>query len=368
VGAEYHLLKVIRHLDRNRFLPFVGCLKNRNGIGAQIEQLGIPVYDFSVDQIYHPRVLYQGHRLRALLRQYRIHILHTYLDSANVFGPLQALPLSRELKVIISRRDDGFGLSQRLALLQRWLAVVRVDLVTTVSEHIRRMTIKEWRLPPHKVVAIHNGVALPGTTAKVSLKQFRADWNLPTTARIIACVGRLNPVKGLDLLLGAAPFILAHFPDVFFFLIGEGKAKTSLRQQIENLGIADRVIFTGHQNELSNFYRAMDVLVNSSYTEGISNSILEAMSYGKAVVAAAVGGTPEIIEHGRTGLLFRARDPEILAGLLIQLLAQPEWLQELGTAASERIKQQFSIAQMMAKLQVQYLRLVNQNEKPVIHE
>jgi len=92
------------------------------------------------------------------------------------------------------------------------------------------------------------------------------------------------------------------------------------------------------------------------------------MSYGKVVVATAVGGTPEIIEHGRSGLLYCSRDPEILAGLIIQLLLLPDWMQELGGAARQRMQQQFSLAQMMKKLQAQYLDLVAEKERPAVYE
>jgi glycosyltransferase involved in cell wall biosynthesis len=167
----------------------------------------------------------------------------------------------------------------------------------------------------------------------------------------------LDRPKGLSDLLAAAQLV----PEAFFVLAGEGREREILQTRARALGIANRVSFLGHRNDIPDLLASCDVFVLPSLYEGLPVSVLEAMAAGKPVVATAVGGTCEVVLHGQTGLLVPPRDPAALARAIRTLLADPDLVQQLTQAAKVRLCQKFRADTMVERIADLYDELAPSN-------
>src|SRR5262249_33566826 len=151
------------------------------------------------------------------------------------------------------------------------------------------------------------------------------------------------PVKGHRYLLDAMPTVLKCFPNCVLLLVGRGDLEVSLKEQAKRLGIEERVRFLGMRQDVPRLLAVMDMFVLPSLSEGLSMALLEAMASGKSVVATRVGGNPELVDHGKTGLLVNSEEAEDLAGNLIKILNDRTMLHEFGRAGAERVRGHFGV-------------------------
>lgn len=198
------------------------------------------------------------------------------------------------------------------AVHHRALRLARAVIVP--SEHIARL-VRGWGIPAHRVHVIYN--AIPASElASADRAQLRAELGLPDGFLLVS-VGRITPVKGIDTALEA----LESVPEAQLIVIGEGEQRPALEARAAELGIGERVHWTGYQpHELVlRYIRAADAFVLSSHTEGLSHVLLEALSVGTPVVATAVGGNTEILTDNQSGLLVPPNDPAALAAAINRL-------------------------------------------------
>jgi glycosyltransferase involved in cell wall biosynthesis len=160
--------------------------------------------------------------------------------------------------------------------------------------------------------------------------------------RIVGAAGRLSPEKGYDILLDAAQRVLTIDPTIGFVLFGEGPRKPEIIEQIQQRGLVGSFILCGFRTDLDRFMPFFDLFVLPSYTEGMPNVILEAFAAGTPVVATAVGGTPELVEDGRSGFLVPPGDPESLGEKITEALASEDLLRDMGMQGRERVLQNHS--------------------------
>jgi glycosyltransferase involved in cell wall biosynthesis len=173
--------------------------------------------------------------------------------------------------------------------------------------------------------------------------------------------------KGIDDYFKAARILQDRGRDVRFLMIGVRSAELNFQSKIEqlvrDLNIEHRVIFTGQRQDVASMLREVDIVVHPSLTEGLSNVILEAMAAGVPAVATRVGGTPELVEDGYTGLLVPVQNPERIADAVGRLLDRPEMARAFGEAARQRVVDEFTMDRMLAKTEALYFRLLEQRGK-----
>jgi glycosyltransferase involved in cell wall biosynthesis len=199
---------------------------------------------------------------------------------------------------------------------------------------------------------------------------------LPVEAPLVAVFARLHPVKGIEYFLDAAASLAARFPLARFLVVGEGCivrdgviVPSPYRHELEDyaarLGLAERVVFTGFRRDVPELLREVAVSVLPCISnEGLSNSVLESMAAGAPVVATTVGGNPEIVEDGRTGLLVPPADSGALAGAIARLLEDRELAERLGRAARQRVADHFSVEQMVRRTERLYVDLLGRKRRP----
>lgn len=347
-GAQTALRCLLEGLNRDRFSPTVACLYNGDGAVAQdIRAMGVQVFDA---RMRHKIDLGALLRLYRWIRLVRPTILHTSLFHANlsgrILGRLAGVPV-----VVCSERTMAMESEWRYRF-NRW-TIGLVDCVTTVSANVRSFCTSHIGLPADKLVVIYNGVELPSAPLASTI-EVRAELGLPPGGLVIGAVSRLDPVKGVSVLVEA----LAQVDEVYLAVIGDGPERAPLASLAGSLGVANRIRWTGHRRDVSHCLPAFDLFVQPSLHEGLPNAVLEAMAAGLPVVATAVGGTPEVVVDGVTGILVPPRDPDALAEAIACLLRDPDLRCKMGQMGQERVAQSFTVERMVEQTERLYGRLL----------
>jgi glycosyltransferase involved in cell wall biosynthesis len=276
---------------------------------------GVPVTHLGRGR-FDPRILTD---IVALGRARGARILHVHGYAAADFGRLAARRLGAGLVLHEHFADPRMPAYQGVA--DRLLASL-TDRAIAVSQSTVDFLVRERHVPEGRVRLIWNGAPLD-EFAPVSAERARAvreSLQIPEGAQVIGGIARLSEQKGHRYLLDAAAVVLRDRPRARVLIVGDGDLAIPLREQAAALGIADRVIFTGHRSDVRDLLGAIDVFCISSTYEGTPLSLFEAMAAGKTIVSTAVDGCREVLEDGVTGLLVPPRNPAALAGALARTL------------------------------------------------
>ncbi len=212
-----------------------------------------------------------------------------------------------------------------------------------VSEEFRRMLIRRG-FEPNSIFTVYNGLDTSSPAAYLSRKDAldRLHLHLPEVAVTVGCAARLDRVKGADVLLRAAAAVISASPRVHFLFAGDGTEKKRLVRLARRLRLGQNVHFLGHLDDMDAFYSAIDINAIPSRSESFPYSMLEGARYALPAVASAVGGIPDFIRDGSTGLLFPSEDAAALADAILRLIASPELAKRLGEAAKEKLVSEFT--------------------------
>jgi glycosyltransferase involved in cell wall biosynthesis len=187
---------------------------------------------------------------------------------------------------------------------------------------------------------------------------------LPEEGPVIGTVGRLVPIKGHEWLLRAAPRVLAEFPHATFVFLGEGPLLGQLQQLAARLGISGHVMFLGSRQDVPECLAAFDLFAFPSLNEGMGRALIEAMATGLPAVAARVGGIPDVVADGETGLLVPARDEAALADALLKLLRDPARRQAYGQSARRSMDERFDVSAMVRAIDRLYDVVWDEKHRP----
>lgn len=183
--------------------------------------------------------------------------------------------------------------------------------------------------------------------------ELRKKLSLPVDKKIVTCIGRLTPQKGISYVINAWPHVHHACPDSLLLIFGKGELGRELRERVNRRGLADSVVFQGVQSDVSEYLKVSTLFVLHSLGEGLSNSLLEAMACGLPCIATRIGGTVDVINDGMDGILVGPRHSGEVAGELIRLLTDEEALRALGARAREKIEGTFAYTVVVPM----YLRL-----------
>ena len=230
-----------------------------------------------------------------------------------------------------------------------------VDQYIAVSHAVALQLQQTFHVPSQKIRVIHNGIPFARFDCPPDLT-LRAELSQGTTRPIVLTVARLDRQKGHTYLFEA----IRQVREATFVLAGSGPEKDALVAQACELGIQDHVKFLGDRKDIPQLLASCDLFVLPSIYEGLPLSILEAMAAGKAVVATAVGGIPEIVKDGETGVLVPSGDPVALARAIQSLLSNPIQVRKIGAAGRALVKQEFSSDGMVERINQVYEELLAQ--------
>ena len=228
------------------------------------------------------------------------------------------------------------------------------DRLITTGENIRRVFIDNYKLPEDKIISIPTGVDLEFFSPDVSGEKVRRELGIGKDVPLLGHVGIFRGKKGHQFFLEACRIIKQSIPHARFLIVGEGPIEKHIREWIKEFGLEREVIITGFREDINEVLAGLDLLVMSSVAEGVPQVISQALAMGKGVVASAIGGIPELIRDGSTGLLVPPGDPDSIARACLKLLKDKSLTFRLGQAGRKLVKEKFSLEGMLDKIEKFY--------------
>ena len=277
----------------------------------------------------------------ALVDRLRIQVLHTSDFRSRMYGLLVHL---RRPHLTLVTTVHGWIANTRRRRLVRFLdkVLLRHSRIVVMVSDATRSLVPRWWLPQGRVAVLRNAIVIEeyGVTAGTSTSRNEG----PRSSTRILNVGRLSEEKGQDLLIRAVADLAGQYEGLELLIAGRGPCEGALRELAGRLGLNDRVHFLGYVEDMPALYAEVDLVVQSSLTEGLPNVILEAAHLGLPIIATDVGGTREVIEHGTTGWLIAPGSVPPIADALRSFMERRDEFVGMASRARDRIEQEFSFA------------------------
>ncbi len=367
-GAAIHVVLLHTRLNPARFESVLVSGSENPGEGSM---LGLAV-SHGVHPVMIPEMVgdarFTLRDLRALIKLYRLlrverpDIVDTHTAKAGFLGRLAARLAGVP---VVVHTYHGHLLHGYYNPVTAWLlrlmerALGRwTDCIIAVSDQVKRDLIAYHVAPREKIAVMHLGFDLqPFLDCPAHRGHFRRELGLTNGARLVGIVGRIFPIKNHRLFIDAASHVAARDPSARFVIVGDGVLRPAVEERARELGLADRVIFTGWRHDLPLIYADLDILVVSSNNEGTPVSVIEAMAAGRPVVGTRVGGLPDLIVHGQNGYLVDPQDADGLAEAILRLLNDQDTAHRMGRAGREAARQRFTIDRLASGMEQLYHRL-----------
>jgi glycosyltransferase involved in cell wall biosynthesis len=363
-GTELNAVRLAERLDRSRFDLRVVCLRLEGPLVERCQAAGLQLNVFTPGPLIRTRAAWQGLRLRSYLRHHRIQVFHAHDVYSNVFG----CPWARlaGAKVIASRRWLGTRLSGRAGRAASRLAYRLAHVALANSTRVADYLSREDRVPRRRIAVVPNFVDEDTFTplSPAHRQALRDEFRLTEGSVAIGIVANLRPVKDHATLIRAFASLAPRWPRVRLILVGDGESRAELERLAAALGVGAQVVFAGMRSNHPNLNHLFDLSVLCSTSEGLPNSILEAMAAGRPVVATDVGAVADAVVDGQTGLLVPPSDPGRLAAALEDLLADPARARRLGVAGQRRARAVYSPEVALRALEDVYVDLVRPDGWP----
>ncbi len=350
-GAERVTAAFLPHFDRARVTPIVCTLRTR-GESPLVQRLGdTPRFDLAARRMLDPVAF---RRLLRLLRAERIDLIHAQLQDATIFAVAANKLIG--VPVVVTRHlmaDDARNRRRRIRNDVERLAIrAGVARVITVSDAARDSYVRLTGLPLSRFQTIYNGIDLDNFGRADDKNAERRALGLPPEGPLVTMVGVLRPGKGQAVAIESA----RQLPGVHFLLVGDGEHRASLEEQARGL---DHVHFLGQRMDVPQIPRASDLLILPSDNEALPTVLIEGGASGLPAVATCVGGVPEIVEDGVTGILIPPQNPAALASAMRRLIDDPALATRMGEQAYRRVRARFTLPGQTAALADLYGRVVS---------
>jgi len=368
---------IIRHLDRERFVPHIACTK---GDGASIPEC-LTEFQKIPNVRLRPTAFAPGFRERSLAT------IATSLGAAALFpvdfAALVAYIVRERIQIIHSPdrpRDSVYAVvlaqltraksvvhvhvkwSEAYSAPAKW-AIRKADGVFSISDFVTE-SLRRFGKPGDRIHTILNAIDTANWDPEVRGDGVRREFGIEADAPLLVSVSRLFAEKGQPELLSALPLVRERVPNVKLLIVGDETPFSrgfvdQLKRQSEQLGVADAVVFTGPRSDIAQVMAASDVFCLPSYEEPFGLVYLEAMAMRRPVVALANGGTPEVVEHGQSGLLSDYRDIPKLAQNIVELLTDGQLRTRLGSNGRARVLEHFDAKRMARDAARAYERVLS---------
>ena len=367
-GAENQLYNLVKGLDKNKYKITVCCTTMGGAFVGKFEEIGI-----------RPIILRKKHkldfsvliRLIEIIKKRKIDIIHTWMFTANMWGRLSAIICSVKI-IISSERTTSIAKSTVQKFIDRVLSLF-TNVIIANSQGVKRSLVALERISPYRIRVIHNGIDLSRFNApqhydERNIKKVKDRYNIDANAVVIGNVCRFHKAKNLDTFLDMASLLSKRDDNLKFLIVGgaylsdEHPYMEYIIGRINNLGLADMIAITGFTDNVPIFLSITDIFVQTSVREGLPNALMEAMAMGKAVVATAVGGTPELIDDGINGYLVSPKDVNAISDRVGILIENLHLRSRFGEAAKITIQEKFSLKTMVDNMQRLYEELYEKSE------
>lgn len=342
-GTQRFLVELLRRIDRKAFEPILFSTRADGELLPVIEGLGVPVHEFGTGRsAMSPATLSGLYRAVRFLRRERVDALCCMLGITTLFGPFVGRAAGVPV-VVNSQRNMGYWLrGSARGKVYGYVSRRVVDGILVNSAAAKEELRGRFGVPPGRVHDLGAGIDVDRMAAGQPDEGLRRELRLDGL-RVIGCVAKLSRVKNHALLLRAVARVSQVRHDVVLMLVGDGALRGELEELAAWLGLSGRVLFLGERTDVPSLLKLMDVFVLSSTSEGLPNAVMEAMAAGVPIVATRVGGVPELVTDGVTGLLVPPQNEESMARALAELLDDPGAASRMGRAGQEKVRRECNI-------------------------
>lgn len=345
-GTGNHLLSMLKHWDKTFWQTIIYS-------SAPVRDRVVP--DVPVEHLPPSKIFrfYPAAQVRSLahlckiMKDRRPDIVHTYFFWSILYG--RALKLAGVIKTLVENREDqGFDWGMHEYLWLRWTSHLP-DKIICVSEAVKQVVLDREGVAESRIVVVNNGVDLKQDSSGMQ-ESTRRELGFKEENLVVGMVANYNrPVKGVANFLDAIPAIIEAVPSARFLFVGGGDEENALRDKARNLGMEPYVVFAGYKKEIHRYYEIMDISVLTSFSEGLSLTLLESMGYGIPIVATRVGGNPELVVEGETGYLVPVKDNQTLVDRIVTLLKDKELRRTMGNEGRLRAERKFRMRDVSSR-------------------
>ncbi|MCK5214803.1 MAG: glycosyltransferase family 4 protein [Candidatus Omnitrophica bacterium] len=304
-------------------------------------------------------------RLYRCFRREKFDIVHTHTAKAGALGRIAARLAGVPKVVHTSHGHNFYGyfgpIGSKIIIFVEKILTAMTDKITALTELERRDFITYKVSPQKKIMVFNSGVEFEKLrNIEIDPVNVRASLSVDEDEILISMIGRLEEVKGPEHLIEAAQIVLKKNAKVRFLFVGDGALRQSLETRCNQMGINDKVIFTGWRADVPQILSVIDILVLPSINEAVGRILLEAGALGIPVVATYVGGVPEIIKDHETGILVPPESPDEIADAVMTLINDPQQRKRMGETAKVWVDDKFSAGRMVSKITGLYNDLLKQ--------
>jgi Glycosyltransferase len=343
-GTEKLVCQMAESLKDSKNEAVICCLDYVGAWGEAMGMRGIKVFnmgrkpgvDFSIIK-----------KLRAIIREERPDILHAHQYTPYFYSVLAAALSFPRPKLIFTEHGRHYPDKVRLkrAIFNQFVNIF-TDAIYGVSEFTKKSLVRYEKFPEGKIRVIYNGIKQEEFQGLIDVDQKKTSLGMKADTRIVGTVGRLCAIKNFGMLIRAFDEVRKKVTDVMLVLVGDGPLRDELKALVESLGIKEYVLFLGNRQDTAELMKIFDVFALSSDLEASALVLLEAMASGVPVVATAVGGTPELVVEGKTGILTPRGDHMKFSEAIISILRDPAMKKSMGEAGKRRVAEKFTFNEM----------------------
>ncbi|HOK52981.1 MAG TPA: glycosyltransferase [Armatimonadota bacterium] len=338
-GGALQVVYLMKGLAKRGHEVSLLCAKG-SAIEKEARSSGIRVFPVRIAFDSDPTLLLRVYRA---VKQANPDVLHLHSRrGAEIFGGL-AGRMARVPAIILSRRIDD---PVKLGPLGRLKFIKYPHKIITISEGIRRVLI-DCGIDENRIEMVRSAVVVEQFQLERDRSWFHSEFSVPEDVPVIGVIAQLIERKGHRYLFEAVPDILKEFPDTQFILLGKGPMRQQLEHLASEMGIGKSVIFAGFRADIEKILPNLDIVVHPALREGLGVSLIQAACAGRPMVASGVGGIPEIVRDGQTGLLVNPADSQAIGKCILTLLRNPDLAQKLGENARKLAETEFSIDGMV---------------------
>lgn len=352
-GAGINMAGLVKTMDRGKFRAMVAC-----PVGARIREKldsSIPVIEVTSmagDKSFHTGSISE---LVNIIKQNQIDIVHTHGSlSGRIAGKIAGV------KIVFTRHTPGivhpFGSLKWT--INKYSNLMLCDKIIAVSDYIAAQ-LEAAGLPKNRIATIYNGIDISSYTGPYNIAGLREELGL-TGGHLLLHIARLEEVKGHKYLFEALALLDRKKYDAQLIVVGDGSQQEKLRRLTEVYNITDRVVFTGAVNDVRPLIAISDIVLLPSLAEALGIVLLEGMSMGKPCIASRVGGIPEVVADGRSGILVPPRNTTALLNAMVKLLENPALAAEMGQTGRQAVIDKFDLYLKVREVEKIYFELMDQ--------
>lgn len=353
-GTEMVIKNLIEGSQLKALQHQIFCIETPLGPwGQELKSKGINIAQYTRSPGFDKKLIWA---IRNYIKQHNIDVLHCHQYTPWVYGCIAAMFTST--KVIFTEHGrfyPDFGTWKRK--LVNPILCRFSSQITAISKATKEALIKYENIPEQKIEVIYNGIE-PLTIDEYEVAELKTRFNITKETQVLGTVARLDSIKNHKMMLNAFAQVLKGNPKTVLIIVGDGEERSNIERQIKSLGIQEKVILPGYDPKPAKYLGLMDIYLLSSFSEGTSMTLLEAMSIGKPCVVTNAGGNPEIIIDTENGLVTANDDAQAFCEAILFCMSNASATQSMQQQAKIKFAEKFSVSQMTSSYLKLYLKKI----------